>query len=79
LPSSPPPRLLERVRLAIRGRHYSPRTEKAYVYWIRRFVLHFKRNPAEMGADEVRCFLSYLAVSERVQSGNVGVVGRTAA
>ena len=51
-PQPPPksPRLLERVRLAIRGRHYSRRTEKAYVGWIRRFILfHGKRHPDELG------------------------------
>ena len=45
-PASPPPRLLERVRTALRTRHYSGRTEKAYVGWIRRFILfHDKRHP----------------------------------
>jgi integron integrase len=47
--------------------HYSPRTEKAYVHWIRRFILfHNKRHPREMGASEVEAFLSHLAVKERV-------------
>ena len=56
------PRLLDRVRLAIRARHYSPRTEKAYVGWIRRYVVfHGKRHPAEMGPAEVSQFLSALA------------------
>ena len=50
----PPPRLLERVRLSIRARHYSRRTEKAYVAWIRRFILfHGKRHPDGLGAPEV--------------------------
>lgn len=57
-----PPRLLDRVRQAIRVRHYSPRTEDAYVSWIRRFILyHGKRHPREMGAAEVTGFLSSLA------------------
>jgi len=44
------PRLLDRVRAEIRTRHYSPRTEKAYVGWIRRFIVfHGKRHPNEMG------------------------------
>ena len=56
------PRLLDRVRERIRYRHYSIRTEKAYVAWIRRFILfHGKRHPAEMGGAEVEAFLSYLA------------------
>jgi integron integrase len=47
------PKLLDQVRLAVRTRHYSIRTEEAYVQWIRRFILfHHKRHPKEMGADE---------------------------
>lgn len=57
--------LLGRVREQIRVRHYSIRTEKAYVHWVRRFILfHGKRHPRDMGAPEVSAFLSYLA-SER--------------
>ncbi|SRR6266568_1166943 len=56
------PRLLDRVRAAVRMRHYSRRTEKAYVAWIRRFIVfHEKRHPSEMGAPEVTAFLSSLA------------------
>jgi len=41
-----PPRLLDRVRAAVRARHFSRRTEQAYVGWIRRFILfHEKRHP----------------------------------
>jgi integron integrase len=62
-----PPRLLDRLRQAIRVRHYSRRTEQAYVHWVRRFVLfHGKRHPARMGAPEVGEFLSFLAVREGV-------------
>ena len=58
-PEAPPPRLLDRVRAALRTRHCSLRTEKAYVGWIRRYILfHGKRHPAEMGADEITRFLS---------------------
>ncbi len=65
----PKPRLLDRVRHAIRTLHYSPRTEEAYVHWIRRFVFHNGvRHPAEMGADEVRGFLTHLAVTDRVSA-----------
>lgn len=61
------PRLLDRVREAIRARHYSPRTEKTYVFWIRRYVLfHRKRHPSEMGENEVREFLSALATRDKV-------------
>ena len=63
------PRLLDRMRDAIRLRHYSRRTEKAYVGWARRFVLfHGKRHPAEMGAAEVTAFLSHLATHSRVSA-----------
>ena len=56
------PRLLDEVRKAIRLRHYSYRTEKAYVDWIRRFVVyHDKRHPNQMGGPEVEGFLSHLA------------------
>jgi integrase len=61
------PRLLDRVREVIRARHYSRRTEKAYVAWIRRYILfHGKRHPAEMGATEITAFLSSLAVQAHV-------------
>ena len=66
-PAPRPPRLLDRVREAIRSRHYSRRTEKAYVHWIRRFIfVHGKRHPAEMGAAEVAAFLTSLAVQDKV-------------
>jgi hypothetical protein len=49
-----PPRLLERVRGALRSRHFSRRTEEAYVAWIRRFIFfHGKRHPDGLGALEV--------------------------
>jgi integron integrase len=67
-PSEPPkPRLLDRVRQALRARHLSRRTEEAYVAWIRRFIFfHDKRHPAEMGAAEVTKFLTSLAVDGQV-------------
>ena len=56
------PRLLERVRLTLRARHFSRRTEAAYVAWIRRFVVfHGKRHPEGLGAPEVTGYLSHLA------------------
>jgi site-specific recombinase XerD len=61
------PRLLDRVRAALRLRHYSRRTEHAYVAWIRRYILfHGKRHPVDMGATELTAFLSSLAVDRRV-------------
>jgi integron integrase len=63
------PRLLDRVRGAIRAAHYSRRTEDAYVGWIRRYILfHRKRHPVEMGAPEVVAFLTALAVERRVSA-----------
>jgi integron integrase len=54
--------LLDCVRDAIRLKHYSPRTEEAYVGWIRRFIIfHGKRHPRELGEAEVTAFLSKLA------------------
>jgi len=61
------PTLVEVVRTALRTRHYSRRTEKAYVGWIRRYILfHAKRHPREMGAPEVSRFLTALAVEGMV-------------
>ena len=61
------PKLLARVRQEIRTRHYSIRTEEAYAGWVRRFVLfHGKRHPTEMGAAEIRAFLTHLAVEGQV-------------
>ena len=66
---SHPPRLLDRVRLAARGRHLSRRTEASYVAWVRRFVLfHGKTHPKDMGVPEVLAFLSHLAVEKRASA-----------
>jgi hypothetical protein len=55
------------VRSAIRVRHYSIRTEDAYIGWIMRFILyHGKRHPKDMGEAEVGAFLSHLAVQRNV-------------
>ena len=63
------PRLLDRLRACIRAKHYSIRTEDAYVDWVRRFILHFdKRHPRELGAHEVERFLTHLAVERRVSA-----------
>jgi integron integrase len=63
----PSPRLLDRVRGTLRARHYSPRTERSYVGWIKRFIFfHGKRHPAELGAPEVGQFLTMLAMREHV-------------
>lgn len=63
-PTIQKPKLLEQVRQAIRTRHYSDRTEKAYAHWIKRFIFfHNKRHPAEMGEAEIGRFLSGLATA----------------
>jgi integron integrase len=63
----PPSTLLERVRNAIRLKHYSIRTEQAYTDWIRRYVhFHGKRHPSVLGAEDVEAFLSHLAVEGHV-------------
>lgn len=59
----PAPKLVDQVRAAIRLRHYSIRTEKAYVQWVIRYVrFHGMRHPLGLGAREVTAFLSHLAV-----------------
>ncbi|HEY3150993.1 MAG TPA: phage integrase N-terminal SAM-like domain-containing protein, partial [Candidatus Binatia bacterium] len=67
--SAPKPKLLDQVRQAIRTRHYSYMTEKAYVGWIKRFIFfHHKRHPAEMGENEIGRFLSSLATDSHVSA-----------
>ena len=61
------PRLLTRVHEAIRVRHYSRRTEEAYVHWIKRLIhFHGKRHPDSMGEAEVTAFLNHLATDRHV-------------
>jgi len=61
------PKLLQQTKNILRRRHYSLRTEKCYLLWIRRYILfHHKRHPAEMGVPEIETYLTYLAVSANV-------------
>src|SRR4051812_4800298 len=61
------PKLLDQVRAVLRFKHYSIRTEEAYVDWIKRFILfHGKRHPKQMGESEVTAFLTDLAVARKV-------------
>jgi integron integrase len=61
--------LLRRVRTALRSRHYSPRTEKAYLGWIRRYVSYYGlRHPALLGAPEISAYLAHLATSGQVSA-----------
>ena len=60
-------RLLDQVRDVIRIKHYSIRTEQAYLQWIRRYILfHGKRHPSELGSEHLSRFLSDLAVRGKV-------------
>lgn len=63
------PTLIQQLRDAIRVRHYSPRTEEAYVWWVRRFVRFCGlRHPRELGQAEVTRFLTMLAVEGKVSA-----------
>ncbi|MDQ3818642.1 MAG: integron integrase [Acidobacteriota bacterium] len=73
-PSKPKSSLLDQVRHRLRLLHYSLRTEEAYVQFIRRFILyHNKRHPNQMGVDEIRAFLSSLAVEGKVAASTQNV------
>jgi integrase len=62
-----PPRLLDQVKEAARLKHFSFRTEKSYLYYIRNFILfHDKRHPKDMGTPEIEAFLTHLAVQLKV-------------
>jgi integrase len=72
--SSQPPRLLDQVRQVMRLKHYSLRTEESYIYYIRQYILfHNKRHPREMGVDEIRAYLSHLAVEKNVAASTQNV------
>jgi site-specific recombinase XerD len=63
------PKLLDQVVSVARTKHLSRRTEKAYVSWIKRYILfHKKRHPLEMAVPEMRQFLSHLAVNLKVSA-----------
>ena len=68
-PTANPPKLLDQVRDRVRLKHYSIRTERQYVQWVKRFILfHGKRHPRDMGASEVEAFLTHLAVEGNVSA-----------
>jgi integron integrase len=63
------PKLIDLIRREIRTRHYSRRTEEAYVYWAKKFILfHGKKHPSELGENEVTAFLSHLAIKRKVSA-----------
>ena len=69
LATNQPPKLLDQVVAKMRVKHYSLRTEKSYIDWIKRYIWHFdKRHPKDMGAEQVEAFLTYLAVERNVSA-----------
>lgn len=63
------PKLPDRMREALRSRHYSQRTEQTYCYWPRRFIyFHDVRHPPHMAEPEINDFLTHVAVKERVSA-----------
>lgn len=70
--SPPSKKLLDQLHDQIQVKHYSSRTEEAYAYWVREFILFHKaksgafRHPREMGMSEVNQFLTHLAVDRKV-------------
>ena len=70
------PKLLDQDRDAIRVRHYSIRTEEAYLQWIKRYIFfHKKQHPLDMGEAEITAFLSHLAVDKHVSASTSSPVG----
>ena len=62
-----PKKLLDQVSESIRRKHYSHRTERAYIHWILQYSLfHDKKHPAELGAQDLENFLTYLATERNV-------------
>ena len=63
------PKLLDRLREALRSRHYSLRTEQSYCHWVKRFIFfHNVRHPAEMAEPEINAFLTNLAIREKISA-----------
>jgi integron integrase len=61
------PKLLDRLREALRSRHYSRRTEQTYISWVKQFIFyHHLQHPTEMAESEINAFLTYLAVTKKV-------------
>lgn len=63
------PKLMDRLREALRSRHHSRRTEETYCHWVKRFIFFHKvRQPAKMAEPEINDFLTHLAVKEKVSA-----------
>ena len=74
LPSEQSPRLLDHVRTVCRRRHFSVRTEEAYIHWIKRFIFfHQKRHPNTMATQEVELFLNHLAQERQVSASTQSI------
>lgn len=74
--SSPPssPKLIDRIRQTSRLKHFSLKTEKSYLYYIRGFIrFHGMRHPRDMGAGEIRDYLSYLAIERHVAASTQNI------
>ena len=68
-PAQTQPKLMDRLRLALRSRHYSRRTEQSYCHWVKRYIyFHNVRHPDEMGEPEINAFLTDLAVTKKVSA-----------
>lgn len=68
------PKLLDRVHFACRRRHLSPRTESAYIHWIRRYIFfHNKQHPRDLDARHIEAFLNHLAVQRRVSASTQSI------
>jgi len=62
-----PKKLLDQVSEALRTKHYSYRTEQTYIDWIKRYIIfHKKQHPKDLGVDEIRAFIAYLATDRKV-------------
>jgi hypothetical protein len=67
--SNQKPKLLAQVRVAMRSRHYSKRTEQTYVHWIKRYIFfHDVRHPEKIAETEVNEFLTHFGVKEKVSA-----------
>jgi hypothetical protein len=77
VPTGASPKLLDRLRAAIRARHYSRRTEKAYVGWVRRYILFSRlQHPDDFDERQVLAFVTMLARDRRISAStqNDGLV-----
>lgn len=62
-------KLIDLVREQIRVKHYSMKTEKTYIGWIKRYIFyHQKKHPVDMGKTEIEVFLTHLAVERKVSA-----------